>query len=55
MTDANALDVEDPLRAVDTLWSKGPSLCGIIQGWPNDTSTLYNVHKDLIKQKKYME
>ena len=21
-------------------------------GWPNDTSTLYNVHKDLIKQKK---
>ena len=27
LTDANALDVEDPL-----LWSKGPSLCGIIRG-----------------------
>ena len=32
LTDANALDVEDPLRAVDNALEQGASLCGIIRG-----------------------
>ena len=52
LTDANALDVEDPLRAVDNALEQGAFIMWNHPGWPNDTSTLYNVHKDLIKQKK---
>lgn len=55
LTDANALDVEDPLRAVDNALEQGAFIMWNHPGWPNDTSTLYNVHKDLIKQKRYME
>lgn len=52
LKDANALDVEDPLVAIDNALEQGAFIMWNHPGWPNDTSTIYKVHKDLIKQKK---
>lgn len=46
------LDVEDPLVAIDNALEQGAFIMWNHPGWPNDTSTIYKVHKDLIKQKK---
>lgn len=52
LKDANALDVEDPLKAIDSALEQGAFIMWNHPGWPNDTSTIYKVHKDLIQQKK---
>lgn len=52
LKDANALDVENPLVAIDNALEQGAFIMWNHPGWPNDTSTIYKVHKDLIKQKK---
>ena len=52
LKDANALDVEDPLVAIDNALEQGAFIMWNHPGWPNDTSTIYKVHKDLINQKK---
>lgn len=52
LKDANALDVEDPLNAIDSALEQGAFIMWNHPGWPNDTSTIYKVHKDLIQQKK---
>lgn len=50
--DANALDVEDPLQAIDIAHSKGAFIIWNHPGWPDNKSTFYPVHEDLIKAGK---
>lgn len=50
--DANALDVDNPLEAIDNALKQGAFIMWNHPGWPNDTSTIYPVHKELIKKKK---
>lgn len=52
LKDANALKVDDPLEAIDHALKQGAFIMWNHPGWPNDSSTIYNVHKELIKQKK---
>lgn len=52
LKDANALNVEDPLIAIDNALEQGAFIMWNHPGWPNDTSTIYKVHQELIKQKK---
>ncbi len=52
INDANPMDIEDPLKAIDIALEQG----GLIQwnhpGWPDDKSTLYPVHEELFKAGK---
>lgn len=50
--DANKLDVKDPLAAIDEALSQGAFIQWNHPGWPNDTSTIYPVHRDLIAKGK---
>lgn len=50
--DANALDVEDPLVAIDIAHSKGAYIIWNHPGWPDNKSTFYDVHGELIKAGK---
>lgn len=50
--DGNVLDVKDPLDAIDRALEQGAFIMWNHPGWPNDSSTIYPVHKKLIKQKK---
>lgn len=50
--DANPLDVEDPLQAIDIAHSKGAYIIWNHPGWPDNKSTLYPVHEELIKAGK---
>ena len=52
LSDANALDVDDPLTAIDNALAQGAFIMWNHPGWPNDTSTIYKVHEELIRQKK---
>ena len=52
LEDANALDVEDPLVAIDNALKQGAFVMWNHPGWPNDTTTLYDVHAELIAQHK---
>lgn len=52
LKDANALAVDDPLVAIDRALEQGAFIMWNHPGWPNDTSTIYKVHKELIRQKK---
>lgn len=52
VTDANALDVKDPLVAIDKAVQQGAFIMWNHPGWPNDSSTLYEVHRELIRQNK---
>lgn len=52
LKDANELAVDDPLVAIDKALEQDAFIMWNHPGWPNDTSTIYKVHKDLIKQKK---
>ena len=52
MSDANALDVDDPLTAIDNALAQGAFIMWNHPGWPNVTSTIYKVHEELIRQKK---
>ena len=50
--DANVLDVEDPLEAIDIAHSKGAYIIWNHPGWPDNKSTFYDVHGELIKAGK---
>ena len=50
--DVRNLDVPDELEAVNEAVKQGAYIQWNHPGWPNDTSTFYPVHKELIAQKK---
>lgn len=50
--DANPLDVKDPLDAIDEAIRQQAFIMWNHPGWPDDKSTLYPVHEDLIKAGK---
>ena len=50
--DVNKMQVEDPENAIDEAIKQGAFIMWNHPGWPNDTSTMYNIHKKLIKEKK---
>ena len=52
VTDANELDVKDPLKAIDNAVKQGAFIMWNHPGWPNDSSTLYEVQRELIRQNK---
>ncbi|WP_241159966.1 CehA/McbA family metallohydrolase [Parabacteroides sp. ZJ-118] len=50
--DAEAMDVEDPLKAIDEAKRQGAFILWNHPGWPDDKSTLYPVHEQLLKADK---
>lgn len=52
ISDADALDVEDPLEAIDIADRQGAYIIWNHPGWPDNKSTLYPVHEELIKAGK---
>lgn len=50
--DVNKIDHDDGLKAIDEAAKQGAYLFLNHPGWPNDTSTLYSIHKELIEQNK---
>jgi hypothetical protein len=52
VTDANEMDVKNPLEAIDKAVKQGAFIMWNHPGWPNDTSTLYDVQRNLIRQNK---
>lgn len=52
VSDVNPMDVEDPLEAIDIAVKQGAFIMWNHPGWPDDKSTLYPVHEQLIKDKK---
>ena len=52
ISDANALDVSDPLEAVDVAISQGGYIIWNHPGWPDNKSTFYEIHGELIKAGK---
>lgn len=52
INDANALNVEDPLEAINIANEQGAFIIWNHPGWPDNKSTLYQIHEDLIKSGK---
>ena len=52
ISDSEKLDVEDPLKAIDEAVSQGGFIMWNHPGWPDNKSTLYPVHEELIKAGK---
>ncbi|MDF9831681.1 phosphotransferase [Parabacteroides sp. PF5-6] len=52
LDDSLPLDVEDPLKAIDAAIAQGAFVMWNHPGWPDDRSTLYPVHEQLIREKK---
>lgn len=52
ISDADALAVEDPLEAIDIADRQGAYIIWNHPGWPDNKSTLYPVHEELIKEGK---
>lgn len=50
--DVNKLQVDDPEAAIDEAVRQGAFIQWNHPGWPNDTSTMYAVHRELIGKKK---
>ena len=50
--DANVMDVEDPLVALDRALEQGGVILWNHPGWPDNKSTLYPVHEELLKAGK---
>ena len=50
--DADAMDVEDPLQAIDIALEQGGYIMWNHTGWPDDKSTFYPIHEELIKAGK---
>ena len=50
--DANVLDVEDPLDAIDIARKQGGYVIWNHPGWPDNKSTFYPVHEQLVKEGK---
>ena len=52
INDAMPMDVEDPLKAIDEAIRQGAFIMWNHPGWPDDKSTFYPVHEELIKAGK---
>lgn len=52
ISDANALDVPEPLDAINVAVKQGAFILWNHPGWPDNKSTLYPVHEQLIREKK---
>ena len=52
INDANMMEVEDPLMAIDKALEQGAFIQWNHPGWPDDKSTLYPVHDELLKAGK---
>ena len=52
LKDSNKLDVADELAAIDEAVKQGAYILWNHPGWPNDTSTIYPVHRELIAKNK---
>lgn len=52
INDANVMDVEDPLDAIDEALKQGAFIQWNHPGWPDDKSTLYPVHERLLQSGK---
>jgi len=52
LNDVMPLDVSDPLVAIDEARKQGAFIMWNHPGWPDDKSTLYPVHEQLIKERK---
>lgn len=52
ISDANAMNSKDSLEAINTAIQQGGFVMWNHPGWPDDKSTLYPVHEQLIKEKK---
>lgn len=52
INDVLPMDVEDPLKAIDEAIRQGGFVMWNHPGWPDDKSTLYPVHEELIREKK---
>nr|WP_302829673.1 PHP domain-containing protein [uncultured Bacteroides sp.] len=50
--DVNKMKLDDPVAAIDEAIRQGAFIMWNHPGWPNDTSTMYNIHKELIEKKK---
>ncbi len=50
--DANKIAVKDELESIDNAVEQGAFILWNHPGWPDDKSTLYPVHEELIKAKK---
>ena len=50
--DANPMKIEDPIKAIDIAISQGAYILWNHPGWPDNKSTLYPIHKELIKADK---
>lgn len=52
VSDVMPMDVEDPLVSIDIALKQGAFIMWNHPGWPDDKSTMYPVHEQLIKDKK---
>ncbi len=52
ISNAISLDVKDSLDAIDSAKKQGAFIMWNHPGWPNDSCTMYPIHKQLIKDKK---
>lgn len=52
INDANVMDVDDPLVAIEKALEQGAFIQWNHPGWPDDKSTLYPVHDELLKAGK---
>lgn len=50
--DVNKMQLDDPEAAIDEAIRQKAFIMWNHPGWPNDTSTMYNIHKKLIEKKK---
>jgi predicted metal-dependent phosphoesterase TrpH len=50
--DANQLDLPDPLEAIDEAIKQGGFILWNHPGWPDDLSTIYPIHEELIAKQK---
>ena len=50
--ESNKLDLPNPLDAIDEAVKQGAYILWNHPGWPNDTTTLYPIHRELIAANK---
>jgi len=52
LNDSNPLDVKDPMEAIDIARKQGAVILWNHPGWPDNKSTVYEVHEKMIAEKK---
>ena len=52
LTDSNPLEVKDSMEAIDIARQQGAVIMWNHPGWPDNKSTVYDVHKKMIAEKK---